>query len=652
MVPRMRATFRATAFAVFGAAAGALFLLGFHRTHAAIAFEMERDLPAITSGFHPLEREGERSFVWTSDRAVVRLAGLDRDVEWACRVHARAPRPAGHPPAALRMSYDGTGGGEFPLGNEYGDAAIVIPARTGRPGLTLTLTVAPTFVPGGGDPRTLGAQVDRLVCEPATAAWPPAAAWQGVVAVGVFGLALGIVAAPLTLAAVVLLAVAGGLAWLLSIQAGAFGTYPSLASWAIIGAAGTLAAGASLPRLWGRARLSATALAALTLTCAFAALKLAALAHPAKATVDALFQAHRLDWVLAGRYFFTQPLPDGVVFPYAIGLYVIAAPWAALVTDHVLLLRIVVVAADAAAGLFLYALVARGLADRAAGVIAVALFHLAPIPFVVVGNGNLTNAFAQSAALMAVACAMLVVPASRRRDGIVGTLVVASLTALAFLSHVSTVMLLAATLGVIAGGLFIFGDRALRGAAIRLAVAATIAAIAAVALYYRHFGDVFAEFVSRVGAVSADATATAEDAGSPAILARQLTLYERSAAGARETAASIGWMLLVLSGAGLWRLVREGWRRPGSLFVLGWTLAWAGLLAWATLTRVDTQYQRYALELVGRINLACYPLAAALAGLGAVKLWRTRHPVARALVLLCVLAAVAAGADMWRGWTA
>src|SRR4030095_7302320 len=55
--------------------------------------------------------------------------------------------------------------------------------------------------------------------------------------------------------------------------------------------------------------------------------KLAALLHPSKLVIDAVFQAHRLEWVLTGRYFFTQTMPSGVQFPYAIALYVFAAPW-------------------------------------------------------------------------------------------------------------------------------------------------------------------------------------------------------------------------------------------------------------------------------------------------------------------------------------
>jgi hypothetical protein len=46
-------------------------------------------------------------------------------------------------------------------------------------------------------------------------------------------------------------------------------------------------------------------------------------------------------------------MPSGVEFPYAIGLYVTAAPWASLTRDHVLLLRVVVARAHVLAALSL-----------------------------------------------------------------------------------------------------------------------------------------------------------------------------------------------------------------------------------------------------------------------------------------------------------
>ena len=70
-------------------------------------------------------------------------------------------------------------------------------------------------------------------------------------------------------------------------------------------------------------------------------------AAPQRQRSDALFHAHRLEYVLSGRYFFTQLMPGGIQFPYAIALYVFAAPWAGLARDHVALLRIVVSASEA-----------------------------------------------------------------------------------------------------------------------------------------------------------------------------------------------------------------------------------------------------------------------------------------------------------------
>ncbi len=97
-------------------------------------------------------------------------------------------------------------------------------------------------------------------------------------------------------------------------------------------------------------------------------------------------------------YLFTQPMPDGVAFPYAIGLYVVSLPWMALTRDHVTLLRIVVCTAHILAGLLLYVAIVRRLQDQLAGALAVVLWSLVPTWFLVVGNANLTGAFGQSAA--------------------------------------------------------------------------------------------------------------------------------------------------------------------------------------------------------------------------------------------------------------
>ena len=105
-----------------------------------------------------------------------------------------------------------------------------------------------------------------------------------------------------------------------------------------------------------------------------------------------------LQLVLSGGYYFTQVMPSGVTFPYAIGLYVVATPWTALTSDYVTLLRTVVCVVEAIAGALLYAAVVKAWGDRTAGALAVMLFHLVPLPYGLIGNANLTNAFGQSVA--------------------------------------------------------------------------------------------------------------------------------------------------------------------------------------------------------------------------------------------------------------
>lgn len=650
----LRALVRAVAVCAAGAAAGLVLFVPAHASRAGLRLEMNRDLPGFASGFHPVERDGDRTFVWTSDRAVVRLAGVDRRVDWTCTLRIRGARGPEHPMPSVTLTTDDGDSQTTALDNEFRDVGIVFSAREGRPGLVLTAEVTPTFVPGPGDPRALGAQVDWLRCEPAGRAWPPPSAMRAAsVATGALAAAMALAGTPLVLLLALTAAAAGGAATLLATANGAFGGYPAQLTAIAVTAGVALVVAAWLPRLRSRAPLSAGALVALSMSAVFACLKLAALTHPAKPLVDAVFQAHRLAWVLSGRYFFTQPLPDGVQFPYAIGLYVVASPLASIVTDHVLLLRTVVVAAEAVAGLFLYAMVVRGFGDRLAGLLALVLFHVVPIPFVVIGNANLTNAFAQAVAVMAVASAALAKP-----DGVGGrwaasALLLTAATTLAFLSHVSTIVLLAGVLGAVAAGYLLFGGSSLRRPALTIVGATLVAVVMAVGLYYRHFDEVLDRFVERVGAPRpAEVVVPDAPVDAPAILVRPLAWSERASDAARQTVAHVGWPVLALAVVGAWRVRRSDWRRQVPLVVAAWTVAWAAMTVGGTLTRVDTQYQRYAAEFIGRIALACYPAAAILGGLGAAALWRARPRWWSVAACILVAFALATGIGMWRAWLA
>jgi hypothetical protein len=388
-------------------------------------------------------------------------------------------------------------------------------------------------------------------------------------------------------------------------------------------------------------------------------LELEGLLHPGKAIVDALFHAHRLQWVAEGRYFFTQPMPSGVAFPYAIGLYVVALPWAELTRDHVMLLRIVVLAAHALAGLSLYPLVAHAWQDRRIAVAAVAAYHLAPLPFVVIGNANQTYAFGQSAATIALASAMTwplgwARPLAGR--GWLGAAAVTALLALGLLSHVGLIPLLGGLVGVSAILLAWRGLGDDRQGGWMLLAAAAVAALLAFGLYYRHFGDAFrsAQRVGQADAPGASTAAPETGAGSaaPAATAPPVEGSSRPARAMRAgrlVFAAYGGPLIVLATFGL---TRRGWRDArdrASLFVLASLIVCGLVLAVSVIVPVEPRFERYTDEFISRLYYAVLPAVALLAASGAMALWDLGRP-GRAAAGLAAAPALALAASLWLGW--
>jgi hypothetical protein len=487
----------------------------------------------------------------------------------------------------------------------------------------------------------------------------------GALVTSAFGLLGGIVGLGLfsatTLAGVVGLASA----YLLTVGGGAFGDFPERAMAIGFAAAGVAAvwsallmfrrpAHGSTPDTALAAPGRSLALSAGVVSAALFGLELMALSHPAKPVIDAVFQAHRLEWVMAGRYFFTQPLPDGVAFPYAIGLFVSAAPLAALISDHVLVVRAVTLVAHAAAGLLLFALVASVWRAPRAGLAALVLYHAVPIHFVVIGNANLPNVFAQAVAVLALGGSVWLWPAlPRGRRALVWAALVL-LTALACLSHVSTLVLASGTLVSVALIMFALGGRGGRQAGFLIVSSLAIALVVAFALYYRHFPEVYSRAVSRVAGTetgSATAEPKPDAVERPAVLVRALSWREKAADARGQVFADLGWPVLLLAAVGAWRAWRERQTDRLTLLVIGWSAAWLAFLAVSTLTRVDTAYQRYAAEFIGRVNLAGLPAAILLAARAAAWIERARTPLAwRGLVALALGWALVIGARLWAGW--
>jgi hypothetical protein len=617
--------------------------------------------PAIARGLYPTEFEpGGSSFAWTRDRATFAFDGLDRSRAWTLTLRVKAGRGPGVPPAVATIDADGAVLATTPVGSDWHEIRAVMAAnRTAsrtRP-TRVSVTVAPTFVPGPGDTRTLGLIVDevRLVPEGLPIA-PRRAAMAAAAAGGLLGAAIAAIGVPLAWAI--------GLAALFAIaQAVALTTgsapytraylerIPDLAAAAAAGMA--MAAGIAAAR---RRPLSVAAAAAVAVAGVALVLELEGLLHPGKAIVDALFHAHRLQWVADGRYFFTQPMPSGVAFPYAIGLYVIALPWMPLTRDHVMLLRIVVLVTHALAALSLYPLVSRAWQDRRVGAAAVAAYLLAPLPFVVIGNANQTYAFGQSVATIALATAMtspLDPTGSAARRRWLAALGSVALIALGLLSHVGLIPLLGGLVGVAAVLLAWRGTGDDRRAGWLLLASAAIAAVLAVGLYYRHFGDAFrsAQQVGQSDASGASQPGIAEEASPTAATPVGTSRGARAVRAAALALAAYGAPLGLLAVVGL---VRRGWRDArdrASFVVVASLIVCAVVLVVSVIAPVEARFERYTDEFISRLYYAALPACAILAASGAVSLWAIgrRGQVA---VLLVGTAAVARAAFCWLGWIA
>ena len=462
-------------------------------------------------------------------------------------------------------------------------------------GLTLTITSAPTFVPGPGDRRELGVQVDHIACAPTGGvAMPPRRGLAvAATAAACFAVAFVALGAPLWLS---LLGPQGRGAQALAMVTGPalYTRYLDRVQWLAFfpAVSAVMLAGAIAWRTGRVASPAARFVLAVTPGVALYLLLLALL-HPSKALVDALFHAHRLEWVHSGRYFFTQPMPDGVAFPYAIALYVVTLPWMALTRDHVTLLRIVVCSAHILAGLLIYVAIVRRLQDQLAGALAVVLWSLVPQWFLVVGNANMTAAFGQSVATAALLLATISMLGPR--DYRQGTALFA-IAALAQLSHVGTFPQLLAAMVALAVVYRVLGGVELRASAWWIGGTAIAAAIFSVVIYYGQFGEVYRS----LGCVSAHTAAVAGRAPDavaplPGVMPRggpTPSTGIRIATGADVGLEAVGWPMALLALIGAARLASTHRRNRLTLAVLAWAAATTALLAAAVLMPVEDRFYR------------------------------------------------------------
>ncbi len=596
-------------------------------------------MTGILSGFHDGERAGQETFAWTRRQATMQLPGLDRRGAWTCTVRARGGRADGIALPEAVFAVDGIVAVRHQTANEPADVRVSLPARSGT-GAVIALTTA-TFVPGGGDQRELGVYVDRWTCAPDEGfmPMPPLPAIRtAAIAAGAFGAVLGLMGAPVLVAGAGIAAVAGLQTMPLVRDLGPFSAFAQPIEWIAVGLALFMwIALVASRRALGRA-VSGAGQFALFVTCLFLYLKLEALFHPSKFIVDAVFHAHRVEWVLDGRYFFTQLMPSGVRFPYAIGLYVFTAPWTLFTSDLVSLLRIVVSSAEAVGGLLLYRLIVRSWGDRAVAATATAVYALVPRVFEIVGNANMTNAFGQSVALAVLVAATLWPLGRGRSKTWVGlTLLITA----ALLCHISTFVLLSAILGLLAGLYWLLGRPSLRSEAWAMATAFIAAAALSVGLYYGHFGDAFRS-TARVAETSPAATAASPVSPAP-------TLAAKVRGAATFSVTSVGWPMVLLAIPGVIALRRRGWRDRLGLAIVTLSLTFGLVTLAVVVMPVGQAFDRYAVEFISRVTLATYPALVIFSALGAVWAWRAgglwRVGGAAAVAWALVIAA-----NVWMEW--
>lgn len=646
-----RSLARAAAVALLGAIAGAVCLTVAFSWQTGVAFEMDRPMPGILSGVYPPERAQEVTFAWTGGRAELVLNGLDRRLPWVCTVRFRGGRPEPLPQPVVDVSIDGITAASRAATNEYQDVDVTASPRA-HDGLALTIAVSSTIVPGPRDKRDLGVQLDRLGCQPGEAgiALPPRQTLlHATLAAAVLGTALSLINIVGVSAVGATLFLAAAQAVPMSAGPAPYNAFSGLAMRLAIGIAVALVAAVLVAQRGTRQRLRNTARFVIAFSAAVLYLQLLALLHPSKTIVDALFQAHRLEWVLSGRLLFTQTMGSGVQFPYAIGLYVFAAPFTLLTDDYVTLLRVIVCSAEIVAGALLYVMVVRVWGDRLAGAVAAALFSLVPMKYLFIGSANLTNVFGQSIALATMAA---VVTLSLRPGQWGQVVALAALASWAFLCHVSTAATLATTLAVVAVLYWWFGGPALQGPARRALVATLIAAILSVASYYGHFGSVYAEALrlrtERAAAAQSPPPVEGGRTGAAAKYRTFTPLPVRVRDALVLTIQSVGWPILVLAGAGVWRAFVAGMRDRLALAALAWAVTYLVFFVVAVM-RVDTQYQRYSYEFVGRLTFATYPAVILLAGHGTAWAWRAGLGT-RIASAVFLASAVIVGMRSWLQW--
>lgn len=608
---------RTVTFVVLGATSFAVTPMLVSRLQPPLTIDFSADPPAqLSAGFYPAEHtEDGMWFAWTHGAFGLALPTLDRSTPWTITLRLSGSRPDGTRPELI-TNVDGTVRDLTTLpAAGFVDRKIRVDALPGGGrGLAIAWTVTPTFVPGPNDSRALGAQVDSIEIAPAGSGPRVALDLRPLVLLGVVtGAALAALMLPWVAGVSLIVLASVATAFISTRGLGPFVPFPWLQI-AIGAFASAVVTTVVLPARTTGSRL------VVAITFLTVGLQLLLLTHPDMPINDAIFQTHRFQDVLGGHYLFASLAPGNYRFPYPIGLYLFARPFAAFAPttlDRMMLLRIIVVAVDAWAAALLYRLVLRWRADELEAVGGVVAYHLLPLGFGVIVIANLTNVFAQSLATVTLVVAGLAV--ADLAAGWAVTVGIGALAAAAFLSHTSTFAVLGTQLVVAGAALGIARERAWRPSGRMLVIAAIGALVFSIAVYYAYFMDVYREAFGRIASETGHATAAA---GGRTPLARLVQLPR----GLVVTFGVPGMLMALVGAARLWTRPQPS---PVRRLIAMWLLVCGFFMAVGVVTPVDLRHLLSALPVIGM-----------LAAIGFAAAWRG-GPASR------VLGIAAAGWMLW-----
>ncbi len=561
--------------------------------------------------------------MWLAPRAEFTLPAIDRDIDWRVTLETKVWRPRGVPLPRVRIDVDGVTVADEIIKRNV-NLGITAPRRPGTSGIIVGIDTTPPYLPAR-DPRKLGVAMASITLEP-IGGWPRAprrAAASGAAAIAILATAVAVLRAPPLWVAAFAILVAWVEAALLARGVGPYVQYPSHVLVLAAGlASGLLAAVWSIEK-WRQERLSSAAIGVIAISVAACFLKLLMLLHPNMPIGDGVFHAHRFEYVLAGRFYFTSFTPDNYAFPYPILLYLAAAPFAWLTSDafeRLALLRIVITVADAAAATLLYWMIVRATSDRLAGIASVIWYHAMPMTAWVMTEGALTNAFAQTLFVASLALVVaLPVERTRRSTVVLLTIVVAA----ALLTHPSTCAILIGVLAV-TGALYAWHGGGLQPSATGVAVAAASATAIAGVLYYAWFPSVYLSELGRAASVSVSGASAV-----PASIGSKLS----DAAWHGEL--YFGWAAGAAAAIGVWRLSRDSISPRLTLLLLGWAGVCLVFLVIGIVTPIQMRY-----------HFAAFPALAIAAAFACS--WAWRHGVAfRVAIGALLIAGVWDGIAQW-----